>query len=75
MCMFPQEFDRSDFPIKKKVYHKLLDIIEKILYRKSGVNIINSYSIITANSSYTKSWMKKYWKINDEDISLLYPHL
>lgn len=73
MCMFPQEFNHKNDKILKKMYHHSLDLIEKIIYGKNGVNIIKSYSIITANSSYTKSWIEKYWGLNKDEINILYP--
>lgn len=73
VCMFPQEFGNSSGSFVRRIYHKLVDIIERILYGKSDVDIIKSYSTVIAISSYTKFWIEKYWKIYGDDIQLLYP--
>ena len=73
VCMFPQEFDHSNDSLIKRAYNKSVDILENILYGKSGVDIIKSYSTVAVISDYTKYWTKKYWKIDDNDLPLLYP--
>ena len=73
LCMFPQEFNHNKDSLHRKIYHKLVDVLEKILYGKAGVNVVRSYTAVVAISSYTKSWIEKYWGIDGDDIPLLYP--
>lgn len=71
ICMFPQKLKNV---IQKKgivasAYHFSMNIIERL----SGINrkdSINSYSLILANSEYTKMWIKEYW---GKDAQILFP--
>lgn len=74
MCMFPQEyFNKKGLPLKRRLYHTAVDIVEWFLYRKRGPGIIDSYSKVTVNSQYTLGWTKKLWGMPEENIDILYP--
>lgn len=74
MCMFPQEFlDKSGFSLAKKAYHYLMDGVERILYGKTGREIIDTYQSVTVNSTFTQGWTEKLWGMTEEQVDILYP--
>lgn len=75
MCMFPQEFyNMSKYGRLKRFYHRCVDKLELAIYGSSSENLVlDTYKVITVNSSYTKDWTKKLWKVQDDRIDVLYP--
>jgi len=71
MCMFPQKIKLEDSKasVARKIYNFITKIIETILLG-SREKALKSYSVVTANSKYTSSWIKNYWDIKS---SILYP--
>lgn len=62
MCMFPQKLQpgKTARNTLRRVYNSLTDKLETWAIG-SRRDSINSYTIVTANSSYTAGWIKKYW--------------
>jgi glycosyltransferase involved in cell wall biosynthesis len=73
MCMFPHEppmpFSADGlhgFP--RRTYHLLMDRLEKQLMGCRAADFIDSYSAVTANSSFTAEWVRKMWNRRSEVI-------
>lgn len=72
MCMFPQKIaakNEKNTPTVKKIYRSVLYGSYKYFIGR-GKHPVFSYDIITANSKYTQSYIKKYWGV---DSSIIYP--
>jgi glycosyltransferase involved in cell wall biosynthesis len=71
MCMFPQKLEpgKAYHSPLRKLYNRFTDVLESMIIG-SRRKAINSYQIITANSKYTASWIKKYW---NRDAMVVYP--
>jgi glycosyltransferase involved in cell wall biosynthesis len=70
MCMFPHQLPEpvraNDFP--RRTYHLFMDRVEKHLLGCRLTDFIDSYSAITANSSFTAEWVHKMWNRRSEVI-------
>jgi len=70
MCMFPQKLKPGkEVSSLKRSYVFMLSIVYRILAGTTKPSVY-SYDLITANSAYTQSYIKKYW---DLDCEILYP--
>jgi glycosyltransferase involved in cell wall biosynthesis len=72
MCMFPQELrpKMRDIGYLKAVFRNTMRLIYRVLLHPKYRHAVFSYDLITANSEYTKRYIKKYWGL---DSQVLYP--
>jgi hypothetical protein len=63
MCMFPHPPDRGrEGPgLLRHAYHSLMDAAERSLMGMPAPDALDSYSVITANSEYTREWIRRRW--------------
>lgn len=73
MCMFPQRLkarDYHNFGVVKKFYLWVINQLERVVLHPKHKYSVRTYKAITANSNYTKKYIKKYWGMNSR---VLYP--
>jgi len=70
MCMFPHPPDRGrEGPgLARRAYHSLMDAAERSLMGRPAPDALASYSVITANSLYTKEWIQRRWGRDSEVV-------
>lgn len=71
MCMFPQKLVLTDdySSPSRKLYNQVTSAMERH-FLGTRQEAVDSYSVITANSKYTASWIKRYW---GHDSDVVYP--
>jgi len=72
MCMFPQRLDLNSPDIKliKAIYILFARVLSRLLLHPLKRSPIDTYSLITANSEYTRSHIMRLW---DRESEVLYP--
>lgn len=72
MCMFPQRLDASqpDISMLKKVYVLCAKTLHRLVLHPAHRSPIDTYQLITANSAYTQSYIKKLW---GKDSRIIFP--
>jgi glycosyltransferase involved in cell wall biosynthesis len=63
MCMFPHPPDlgREGPGLLRHAYHTLMDAAERSLMGMPAPEALDSYEVITANSEYTREWIRRRW--------------
>jgi len=71
MCMFPQKFKQFEgLSLLKIAYIHFFNILNRALFFPSKKLPVHTYKLITANSEYTRGYIKEYWGV---DSNILYP--
>lgn len=72
MCMFPQrvDLDNARNGFVRSLYKGTVSLLRRIVLHPSKNHAVYTYDLITANSRYTQSYIKKYWGLESE---ILYP--
>lgn len=71
MCMFPQRLAKNkELDWLRKVYFGIMAVMYRVFLHPAHQNGIFSYQVVTANSEYTKGFIKKFW---GRDAEVLYP--
>jgi len=72
MCMFPQRLKGSQYSASalKRAYVVVANFLSRLILHPARKNPIDTYSLITANSAYTQSFIKSLWH---KQSSILYP--
>ncbi len=73
MCMFPFDLQQIkpalSYGFVKRIYLRLMQKLDLWL-NKTSVDWLSTYQVVTANSEFTRSWIKKLWH---KDSIVLFP--
>jgi glycosyltransferase involved in cell wall biosynthesis len=63
MCMFPHLPDRGreGSGLARHAYHSFMDVCERSLLGRPAAEALDSYAVVTANSQYTRGWVRRRW--------------
>lgn len=71
MCMFPQRLSHyGSLGLARRLYRPIIMALNRLVLYPTKRHAVYTYDLVTANSKYTKHYIKEYWGL---DSIVLYP--